>query len=502
MTISRKSVAAAFLAAAFCLAPRATADLIGYDALASRSGALLANGAGLPVAQVEAYAPGTTDYAPDTSSADFAGRTFTLRSGPSGVSPHANLVATYFYGAASSADRGAAPVALFSAQGFVYDLLRTGRSRRAPGGAGAAVVNNSWIATLTDDAANLDAVRRLDDLINRDDLLVFNAVSNTPTDPFPRLLASSYNGVTVGTLTGSHGPLTYDSPHPRIKPDLVIDTAITSNASALAAGAGALLRSEARARGLPAGELATKAILMAGAERDASWHRGGLSGRDNARSPLDLQQGAGRLRVDNGFNILTAGQQPAGTHVSPTAGWDYARTPRRGHTATYFLHVDRALSNWSVFVTWNRLIAGLNRKGHYSTQPTLADFSLSLYRGRKGGRRLVGTSDSPGDNVESLTLTGLAPGDYQLVLTTDIRSYYAMAWYEEGASASPALMRSFAAQTDAFSTTTPGAFDAVPMPEPSTVGTLVLGTLVCTRRRRRIFAQKRHAGPNPDPRAS
>jgi len=480
-------VAAALVIAAVSAAPLASAnvrDLIGYSALASRPGALLANGAGLDVAQVEAFAPGTSNYAPDTTSADFSAKTFTLRSGASGVSPHATEVATYFYGAGASAAPGAAPVALFSAESFVYDLLRTGRSRRAPGGAGAAVVNNSWIATLTDNATNIDAVRRLDDLVNRDDVLVFNAVSNTATDPFPLLLASSFNGVTVGTLTGSHGPLTFDAPAARIKPDLVVDTGATSDSSALAAGAGALLRSEARARGLPAGELATKAILMAGAQRDATWHRGGLSGRDNATSPLDLQQGAGQLRVDHSFDILTAGQQTAGTSVSPTAGWDYARTSRRKRSAVYYLHVDHDLSNWSVFVTWNRLIAGLNSKGHYSTEPTLADFSLKLYRNRKGGKRLIGSSDSPGDNVESLTLTDLSPGDYQLILNSDIRSYYAMAWYEEGASSSPALTRALGAQPGGFSTTTPGAFDAVPMPEPSTLGTLVLGALLCTRRRR------------------
>ena len=484
MTNSRKSVVVAAFAAVFSLAGRAAADdPVGYNALSSRPGALLAKGAGLPIAQVEAFAPGTTNYAPDTTSPDFAAKTFTLRSGPSGVSPHASEVATYFYGAAFSADRGAAPVALFSAESFVYDLLRTGKSRRAPGGAGASVVNNSWITTLTDDATNVDAVRRLDDLVNRDDVLVFNAVSNTASDPFPRLLASSFNGVTVGTLTGSHGPLTFDSSHPRIKPDVVIDTPQTSDASAFAAGAGALLRSEAQARGLPAGELATKAILMAGAKRDASWHRGGLSGRDNAISPLDLQQGAGQLRVDNSFDILTAGQKPAGTSVSPTAGWDYARTPRRKGRATYYLHVDHDLSNWSVFLTWNRLIAGLNSKGHYSTEPTLADFSLSLYRNRKGGRRLVGTSDSPGDNVESLTLTDLAPGDYQLVLGTDIRSYYALAWYEEGASASPAITRALAGQSDPFQTS--ATFDAAPMPEPSTFGVLAFAVLFGSGRPRR-----------------
>jgi hypothetical protein len=118
VTNSSTSVVVAALAAAFSLAPRAGAnfrDDIGYGVLASRPGALLANGANLPVAQVEAYAPGTTDYAPDTTSPAFAGKTFTLRSGPSGVSSHATEVAAYFYGATSGAAPGAAPVSLFSA---------------------------------------------------------------------------------------------------------------------------------------------------------------------------------------------------------------------------------------------------------------------------------------------------------------------------------------------------------------------------------------------------
>jgi predicted lipid-binding transport protein (Tim44 family) len=105
-------IAAALVIGTISLAPLAGAnvrDLIGYSELTSRPGALLANGAGLAVAQVEALAPGTSSYAPDTASADFAARTFTLRSGPSGVSPHATEVAAYFYGAGASAAPGAAP---------------------------------------------------------------------------------------------------------------------------------------------------------------------------------------------------------------------------------------------------------------------------------------------------------------------------------------------------------------------------------------------------------
>jgi len=458
-------------------------DLIGYTALTARPGALHANGAGIPVAQVEAFAAGTANYVPDTALTPFAGKTFTLRSGASAISSHATQVANLYYGSIASPAPDVTDISLFSAQSFITDLLRSGRSRRAPGGVGAAVVNNSWIADLNDDAANFDALHRLDDLINRDDVLIFNAVSNTATDPFPKLLAASYNGVTVGTLTGSHGPILFDGALPRIKPDLVVNTGITSNSSALAAGTGALLRSEAQARGLPAGELAIKAVLMAGAQRDVNWHRGRLSGRDNVTAPLDFPQGAGQLRVDHSFDILTAGQQSAGASIASTDGWDYARTARGTSDAAYYLHVDQNLSNWSVFLTWNRLIAGLQSSGHYSTAATFADFDLSLYLSRRRGRRLVAHSDSPGDNVESLTLTDLAPGDYQLVLTSDIRSYYGIAWYTDP-SISSALAPALASVTSRDSNGDEAFISAMPEPGALLLLTPFAGALLGRRRKR------------------
>jgi hypothetical protein len=454
----------AFLMAVSPCARASDRDLIGYTALAARAGALQADGAGIPVAQVEAFAAGTSDYVPDTAGNAFAGKTFTLRSGASSISSHATQVANLYYGSIASPAPDVPQVSLFSAESFITGLLRSGRANRAPGGVGASVVNNSWIADLDDDVANFDVLHRLDDLINRDDVLVFNAVSNNAADPFPKLLAASYNGVTVGTLTGSRGPLLYDGAVARIKPDLVVNTGITSNSSALAAGAGALLRSEAKARGLPASELATKAIMMASARRESNWHRGRSSGADNATAPLDFQQGAGQLRVDHAFDVLTAGKQGAGTSIASAGGWDYARTARTTREATYYLHVDQTLPNWAVFLTWNRLIAGLQRDGHYSTAATLADFDVSLYLSRRSGRRLVAHSDSPGDNVESLTLTDLTPGDYQLVLSSDIRSYYGVAWY-----ADTSLSTGFAAplSIDSASAGAMGGAFTSAVPEPA-----------------------------------
>lgn len=403
-------------------------DDIGYTALAGRPGVTLYRGAGVPVAQVEVPPTGTGNYAPDTSDPQLAGRVFALKSGATAVSPHASLVGQYFYGDKSAA-HAIPSVNLYAADSFVAGVLRTGREGRAPGATGAMVLNNSWVAGFTKESTNIDTVRRLDDLVARDGLLVFNALPNDATAPFPRLLATSYNGIAVGTLTGGRGPVVFDSPYARLKPDLVAPGALTSTATALASSCGAELRSEALARGLPAGQLAIKAILMAGAKRDATWRRGSPSGKDNSVSPLDYQQGAGQLRIDRAYDILLAGRQAQGTTISAAKGWDFARTARGSGEALYHLSVGATIPAWSAVLTWNRTITGLNEDGEYDSRPTLPNFSLSLLQYRRGRYRPYAACDSPGDNVETLTLANVEPGDYRLVLRTDVRSYYGLAWY-------------------------------------------------------------------------
>jgi hypothetical protein len=400
----------------------------------------------------------------------------------------------------SGRDDGAAPAAsdvlLFSAGSFVDGLLRTGKSAREPGLVRAQVVNNSWVAGFPTDAANADALRRLDYVINRDDVLVFNAVDNDGSKSVPKLLASSFNGVAVGTLASSSGLVAFDGSGARTKPDLVVDTDLTSNATALASGAGALLRSEAKARNVTAGAAAIKAILMAGARRDASWHRGRSSGADNRTASLDFTQGAGQVRVDKAFDILTAGEHAPGPALVPAAaGWDAARSPRRTSRATtYRFHVDQAVDNWSAVLTWNRVIEGVT-DGTFSTAAAMPDFELSLYRQRAGGRRLVARSDSPNDNVETLTLHDLGPGTYQMVLTTDQRSRYALAWYAEADGVGSAARAASASASPAFETFAGDAFFATPAPEPSGVMLFAAPAAAMLGRRRRRAAGARFVAP-------
>jgi hypothetical protein len=137
------------------------------------------------------------------------------------------------------------------------------------------------------------------------------------------------------------------------------------------------------------------------------------------------------------------------------------------------------------------LIAGVGADGGYSTAATLADFDLSLYLNRRSGRRLIARSDSPGDNVESLTLAGLTPGDYQLVLTSDVRSYYGIAWYGETAPGATPTAAAVAPEAGfaALSTTDGGFMSAAPEPGGwlmfSAASTLLLGRRRCRRQRSR-----------------
>jgi hypothetical protein len=407
-------------------------DLIGYDQIGSGGPQiLLSRGAGVPVGQVEVFPPGTSNYIPDTSLAAFSGKTFTLRSGASGISPHATQVASSFYSSVSGSAPDVSQVTLFSAESFLNGLLRVGRKSRAPGKSGVMVINNSWVASFENESTNVDVVRRLDDLINRDGVLIFNAVENVNDGSFPKLLSTSYNGVTVGTAQGSHGPFTYESTGARAKPDLIVPLQFTSDATAVASGAGALLLSEARARQIPMNQLAAKAVLMAGAQRDDTWQRGLAGATDDAKAPLDFVQGAGRLRIDRSFELFTAGRQLPGVAVNDNgvAGWDTARTDKTTRSAVYQIDLDQAQDEWGAVLTWNRVIPGLNSKNRYNSTPTMADMVLSLFKKRPGRKPyLVANSDSDFDNVETLTLHDLAAGDYQLVVSGNVRTRYGVAW--------------------------------------------------------------------------
>jgi hypothetical protein len=426
------------LALSLLLAPTAVLadyrDDIGYKTL-EEQGRLISRGANISVGQVEAQIDQA--YMPDRGASQFSGKHFF----PPGIynsSGHATMVGGLFYG-----KDGIAPdvqnVNVYSSTAFLIgqnsrhtdSILRVGQ-HGAPRKLNVSVLNNSWIASFTSDAQNIEAVRRLDWMIERDDVVVVSSVDNGAGSAYPKLLATSYNGIAAGIDFGagsSGGPITFDSHGPRAKPDLVVPVSSTSEAAGAVSGAAALIRSEGKARQMNISELTTKAILMAGAQRPDDWQRGAAGTLDDEKVPLDYRYGAGSLRVDNSFDILDAGKHPAG---GTATGWDTSLAKKKNHVYPFNVAADNSgsgdddLDTFTAMLTWNRDVKR-SQRGTYSSN--MADLEMSLLK--KNGTRWnrVSRSDSDYDNVESITLNDLAPGAYRLVVRGDKPEPYSIAWF-------------------------------------------------------------------------
>ena len=401
-------------------------DDIGYKTLESHN-SLISKGANLTVGQVEAVFGQA--YMPDRNASEFSGKHFW----PTGIydaSGHATMVGDLFYG-----KDGIAPntpnIKVYDSTGFLTtNVLRVGK-KGAPIPLNVSVLNNSWVAAFTTDSANVEAVRRLDWMINRDDVLVVSSVGNGAGSDYPKLLATSYNGMAVGVLGfngSSDGPINFDSRGPRVKPDLVVPVTTTSAAAGIVSGAAALIRSEAKARHMNVSELTTKAILMAGANRPDDWERGAAGTFDDQTVPLDYRYGAGGLRVDNSFDILVAGKRPTG---GLNTGWDSGIAHKKNHVYGFRIanaadELDDDANDFTAVLAWNRAVKRSPR-GTYSTSLANLELSLMVKNGTRWNR--VSRSDSSYDNIETITLSDLAPGAYRLTVRGDRAEPYSLAWF-------------------------------------------------------------------------
>jgi hypothetical protein len=399
-------------------------DDIGYRALEDAH-QLISRGANLKVGQVEAPIDGA--YMPDRGLLDFLGKHI-YPLGLLNSSGHATTVGQMIYGPAGIAP-DVSTINVYNSNSFLTAStgLAVGQ-RQAPAKFKVSVLNNSWIAAFNSNQQNIDAIRRLDFVINRDDVVVVSSVDNGAGSAYPKLLATTYNGIAVGILDGSSdGPVTFDSRGPRAKPDLVVPIDKTSWAAGAVSGAAALIRSEGKARQMNVSELTTKALLMAGANKPDDWERGAPGTQDDEKVPLDYRYGAGSLRVDNSFDILVSGQHPQG---GVDTGWDTAMAKKRNHVYAFNIADDDAggdnMEAFTAVLTWNRQIKRSVR-GAYSSSMADLEMSLLIKNGAKWAR--VSRSDSDFDNLETITLNDLAPGAYRLVVRGDRPQPYSVAWF-------------------------------------------------------------------------
>ncbi|MBN1854176.1 MAG: hypothetical protein JW829_15720 [Pirellulales bacterium] len=402
-------------------------DEIGYTQLAEILGINLPTGSGIRASHIEAETGENKDYAPLTTHDQFAGKTFTLMSGTTGgVSGHATSVGRLFYGLTESISPGVDTIHNWAAGSWTSSgFLKTGSSSE-PAIEVQDVQNHSWIGSFESISSSIEALRRFDYTINRDNYVAVVGVNNGSSTSIPQLLAHCYNAISVGCTDGdhSHGLTTFDG-FGRIKPDIVAPQSTTSMATPMVGSAAALLL-EAGAGTQAENSETIKAILLAGATKHefSDWDR-------TSTRPLDDIYGAGELNIHRSFNILEAGEQEASaTEMVTHLGWDF--NIGQSNDLCYFFEVSEndIIHEMSVTLTWNRTITdGISGTNWGNPISSLADLSLELWQATDFSLDTqLDLSNSPVDNVEHIYIEHLTAGQYAMRVLGAEGTDFALAW--------------------------------------------------------------------------
>ena len=387
------------------------------------------NGAGIRVAQPEAYDNGTTNWEvnPNASGVGQPVSLFTYTSSLGSVntypnsinteSGHADAVAGYFYGIPGGVATNIIHVDNYDANYFFGSIINTAN----PANIKDPVVNQSFIFTGTTISLQQSIDSQYDNYAARYNTLFVSGVGNGGAVNPP---ATCYNGIGVGAYGGgsSTGP-TLDNG--RAKPDITAPAGETSFSTPQVAGAAAVLM-QAGLRGdggngtnSAADIRMVKALLLNGAIKPADW-------TNNAPSPLDTRYGTGVLNVFNSYEQLAGGRHgyivstsvsTGGAHpptgasgtVGTLSGWDFNTNTSSASSDGvnhYYFNVTNGVSNATFTATatlvWNR----------QRNQPDINNLDLFLYDAISSN--LVACSTSLVDNVEHLFVPNLAPGRYDL----------------------------------------------------------------------------------------
>ncbi len=322
---------------------------------------------------------------------------------------------------------------------------------------------HSWISGSS--SASEDVLRRIDYLADTQGVLMVVGVNNGQDKPIPALLASAYNVISVGEWNGhSSGGYTTVDGAGRCKPEIVAPGDMTSFATPVVAGVVVRLMEEARQPGSSTDARrpqVLKAVLLAGADKPPGWHC-------DPGKPLAQHFGAGRVRLDNSYQILAAGPIPCDAansapeipppeisrgnpdsiihhvfHLPARYGWSYADlAPGQSHD--YLFTTPRTLGEASLVLVWHRRIDGqinrdlLSGRFYWSNQPRLGHLGLSLYvRDDAGHETLTAQSISAIDNLQHIYFPALPPGRYRIQVgrrdAMDEPWDYALAWRIEPA---------------------------------------------------------------------
>ncbi len=411
----------------------------GLDALIARIGIdNIPTGAGVQVGQVEAHTA-SDHYGPDVNDPDIAGKTFTFRSGATGISNHATNVGKRMYGYGNA---GIAPdvdsIDVYSAEGWAtnnYLNVGSGSNPSSPPG-NLELFNNSWIATFGSNSVDSQALCRADWSVDTHNIMILNGTSNEGGEPMA-LMSYGFNSVSVGLTDGTHisGVVPAGFEQTGMQYPLIVATqGSTSNATGIVSAVTALLVETRESHpNTQSNFFATfsetmKACLLAGGHHQDGWTNNPIQSgvnRGRTNQPIDAVFGVGTANIDKSYQVLTGGQfvsstTPSGLEVAPNAGWDTGAISNGQRKYIRFTLTELA-NEVSILLTWHQKAnAGF---GGYS----VANLDLELKRYNNGKpTSLVGdaglsafssgnvVSESEVDNVEHLYLRDLAPGDYVL----------------------------------------------------------------------------------------
>ncbi len=414
----------------------------GLERLRARMGAFAPTGAGITVLQIEAS--GKQGWTLGGMSDRYRGVVVQAVGPTSEPSPHAGMVANAMLRLAPGLER----IYTASSTWFIGELLRAGTPEPPrPLPSGTSVAFCAWVGS--SGGADDDVLRRADFLVERTPFVLVGGYTGQP------LMGAMYNGIAVGggKPRANRGTSDKVDGPGRCKPDLITSHGAASPATGEVAGAAAMLL-EAAGR-LPRLKIhpeaarphMVKAVLLAGAVRDANWTNLPEAGTDDgedrvSRHPLDRAVGAGRLDVARSVEILASGA-PEGGDVGGDSGWtaiDWAGgdgEPSREVVVP--IRLDRAVGELAVVVCWNRVVDNPLewRLSNVDLAVERAD-ELATTWSRSGNV----ASRSVVDNVEMILLRDVAAGAYRIrVLLADGEPVpVSLAWLGSGPYTSSPLV--------------------------------------------------------------
>jgi len=447
---------------------------IGLPALEELLGNMLPAGLEIPVIQVEAAVEidDQLTWMPDPGHSEFSGKTINNSAGaPAGLySGHATSVGRNFFGNRSSVAPGISDISSYGADQWLGNaFLRTATGSLQPLSLPARVVNHSWVGNAP--PVEEEILRRTDWVIARDELIHLTGLTNG--SPNRQLMSNAHNVIAVGRSDGGHGQgsVALDSIYTagRVRPHIVVPANNSSQATARASGAVAMLleavadnpawssdpvseyktsRAGLTVRNAGRSEV-IKAVLMAGALRHTV-NSSSADVRDYRALPeqrssngLDRRYGAGQLDLYQSYRILAAGEQnsqqdaPAGGGQIGLAGFDF--DPHFGgaggsnQTASYYLPVCETDAMVAASLVWNLRVAGGNPRNFNGTA-TLHQLELHLLDVTDPEQpATVDSSTSTGDNSQHFWISLQAGRSYALEVRVAAGQApfdwpYALAW--------------------------------------------------------------------------